>query len=469
MKILRYIILNLSLIVIISCDNQLEITPQDVLDADIALTSLDDLEATLIGAYTVLRRDGLYSESMFYLPDLMADNLRLGDSNGGQSDVQANWQYSASDDIDVWEDAYTLIFRANTVINNAGDFEDSPQKNRIVGQALALRALAHFDLLRFYAPDYNRNSERPGVPAVLAFEINKPFRNSVKEVYDQIFLDLTTARTMLGNVDKAIQVDGPHFFDQRAVTALLARVSLYAEEWQDAVNFATEVISVSSLSDPAEYELMWSEDADAEVLLSVAFTTPDEGRIGNPLYDIVTRKSLFTLTQDFTDIYDQVNDIRYSAFVLENTDPNPGDDLFFPFKYAGRGGERGLANAKILRVSEIYLIRAEANLNLNNDTEALADLNALRAKRITGYTDVDLSGAALATAIQLERRKELAIEGHRWFDLRRTGGDVVRGADCRGLTVNCTLTAGDHRFAYPIPLDEILANSNMTQNDGYTN
>ncbi len=469
MKTFKYILLSLSLLVVAACEDQLEITPQDVLDADIALTTLDDLESTLIGAYAVLRRDGLYSESMFYLPDLMADNLRLGDSNGGQSDVQANWQYSATDDIDVWEDAYTLIFRANTVINNADKFEDSAQRNRILGQALALRALAHFDLLRFYAPDYKRNSAQPGVPVVLSFEINKPFRNSVKEVYDQIFLDLTTARTMLGNVDKTIQENGPHFFDQRAVTALLARVSLYAELWQDAANFATEVISVSSLSDPAEYLLMWSEDADAEVLLSVAFTTPDEGRIGNPLYDVVTRKSLFTVTQDLSAIYDQANDIRYGAFILENSDPNPGDDLFFPFKYAGRGGERGLAHAKILRVSEMYLIRAEANLNLTNDTEALADLNALRTKRITGYTDVNLSGAALAAAIQDERRKELAIEGHRWFDLRRTAGDVIRGADCRGLTVNCTLTAGDHRFAYPIPLDEMLANSNMIQNDGYTN
>lgn len=468
MKTNKHIILSVLFVWLLSCDSKLDIIPQDVLDADIAITNLDDLETVLFGTYAALREDGLYQESMVYLPDLMADNLRIGNSNGGAFRTEANWMYTSGDDIETWEAAYSLIFKANTVISNADRFEEGPMKNRIVGQALALRALGHFDLLRYYAPDYGRNSSAPGVPVVLFFEIGKPFRNTVAEVYDQIFEDLLTARTALGDVDEDIQANGPYFMDQRAVNALLARVSLYAQQWQDAVDYASSVIGSSSLANPANYATMWSNDTDGEVLFSVIFATPDEGRLGSRLFDVNTNRSTITLTAGLAELYDQVNDIRYNSFVLLNPDSNPGDDVYLPIKYPGRGGERGLNNAKVLRVSEMYLIRAEAYTNLpSQEVEALVDLNTLRTSRIIGYTDVNLSGTALTDAIQEERRKELALEGHRWFDLRRAGKGVQRGADCRGLTTNCTLQAGDHRFTFPIPQDEILANGNMVQNDGY--
>lgn len=475
MKLYKNTIFSLSFLFMMSCDNQLDIIPEDVLDPEIGITNLDDLDAILSGAYATLRSDGLYQESMTYVPDLLADNLRIGNSNGGALRTEANWQYTSGDDIDTWEEAYTLIFRANTVINEGDAFEDGSKKNRIVGQALALRALGHFDLLRYYGVDYNRNSSALGVPIVKVFEINKPSRNTVSEVYDQIFEDLLAARTALTDVDQDVQANGPYFFDLRAVNALLARVSLYAEEWQDAVDYATSVINTSSLSNPSDYALMWSDDTNAEVLFSVVFATSSEGRLASSLLDNTdpaAPRSTFTLTSDLANLYDKTNDIRYTSFVLLNPlnpDNSSGnDDVFLPFKYPGRGGERGLNNAKVLRVSEMYLIRAEAYTNLSGqNAAALADLNTLRASRITGYVNESISGEALADAIQIERRKELAVEGHRWFDIRRTGKNIERGDDCRGLTINCTLNAGDFRFAFPIPQDEILANSNMKQNPGY--
>ncbi|MEO9872622.1 RagB/SusD family nutrient uptake outer membrane protein [Ekhidna sp.] len=467
MKIYKYIYVVLLSFLVLSCDKNLDIVPQDVLDAEIAITSIEDVEKVLLGAYATLRRDGLYQESMFFLPDLLADNLRIGQTNGGSFRTEANWQYSSGDDIDVWDEAYTLIFRSNSVIENANRFEDSQIKNRIKGQAYALRALAHFDLLRYYGEEYGRNSERRGVPVVTSFSATPPARETISEVYDQIFDDLFEALVLLGDIDKEIQEDGPHLMDLRAVNALLARVSLYAEQWQDAADYASEVISSGTLSNPTEYASMWSDDADGEVIFSVRFATADEGRLGNSLLDN-GRVSSFTLTVDAAELYDQVNDVRYNSFVLLNPGSNPGDDVYLPNKYPGRGGQSGLNNAKILRLSEMYLIRAEANANIvGQDAAAVADLNELRRSRITGYVDEDLTGEALDEAIQLERRKELMVEGHRWFDLRRINGSVERGADCRGLTVNCVLLSGDHRFVFPIPQDEILANPNMRQSDGY--
>ncbi len=468
MKNYIYISMITSMAFLASCDGRLDIVPKDVIDAEIAVTSLEDLEDVLLGTYSTLRRDGLYGESLFYLPDLMSDNLRVGDSNGGALRTEANWQYSAGDDINTWEDSYTVIFRANTVINNIDRFEDGGQKNRILGQALALRALSHFDLLRYYAPEYNRNSNALGVPIILAFEIGKPARSTVSEVYDQILMDLLTARDALGDVDEDPQEDGPFFFNLMAVNALLARVYLYAEQWEDAAGFASLVINSGALSDPDEYVSMWTDDADGEVLFSVVYTTPDDGRIATTLFDVSITRSTFTITQDLADLYDRNNDIRYSTFIRENPDSNPGDDLFLPVKYPGRGGERGLNNAKVFRMSEMYLIRAESNTNIPGmEKSALFDLNTLRAARINNYNNVSLSGAGLSDAIQEERRKELAIEGHRWFDLRRTSQNIRRGIDCRGLTVNCTLDAGDTRFVFPIPQDEIFANENIIQNEGY--
>lgn len=465
-----YISIVLFIITISSCSDILDVEPKDLLDANTALQSLDDYNNALNGAYSVLRGDGIYGESMFFLPDLMSDNLRVGDSNGGALRTQANWTYSPGNDIDTWEDCYTLIFRANTVINSIdGITETIPgQKNRILGQALVLRALGHFDLLRYYAQEYSRNSTAPGVPIkLLGEDISKPVRNTVAEVYDQIFTDLLSARTMLSNVDVNIQENGTHYFDLNATNALLARVSLYAELWQDAIDYSTEVLSKRSLVTSTEYLNMWLSDEPGEVLFSVSFASASDGRIALSMFDFTINRSTFTATLDLANIYDQVNDTRFSIFLKANEDPNPGDDMFLPIKYPGRGGERGLTDAKVLRVSELYLIRAEANTNINNDVAALTDLNTLRSARITGYVDENLSGAALKDAIQTERRKELAFEGHRWFDLRRIKAGIARGQDCRGLTINCSLAADDHRFIYPIPQSEILANENMVQNNGY--
>lgn len=476
MKKYKNIILGLSFLLVASCDSKLDVIQPDVISAEVALQNLEDLETALFGAYAELRGSGLYGESTLWLPDLLADNLRIGNSNGGGNRTEANWQYTSGSDIGTWSGAYELIFDANTVINNADSFEDGGKKNRIVGQALALRALGHFELLRYYAEDYNRNSTALGVPVVTFFEIGKPARNTVSEVYNQIFDDLLLAEDLLNSTDEDPQANGPFYFNTLAVNALLARVSLYAGEWQDAADYATVVINQRELANPMDYAAMWAEDADAEVLFSVAYATTEDGRIGSDLLDNSNPsapRSTFTLSNDMATLYDAVNDIRFDSFVLINPLNPPGandqnDDVYLPFKYPGRGGERGLNNAKVLRVSEMYLIRAEAYANISGqDASGSTDLNTLRASRITNYVNESLLGQELKDAIQVERRKELVAEGHRWFDLKRINRGVQRGADCRGLTISCTLEAGNFRFVFPIPQSELDANENMVQNPGY--
>jgi hypothetical protein len=130
-----------------------------------------------------------------------------------------------------------------------------------------------------------------------------------------------------------------------------------------------------------------------------------------------------------------------------------------------RGGR--IVDVKAIRTAEMYLIRAEANAELNNLTAATDDLNFLRSKRITGYTNVTFSDkGSLIDAILLERFKELAFEGFRFFDLKRRGLPVVRNASDVDSPNWITLPANNDRFTLPIPNDEILANPNMVQNPG---
>jgi hypothetical protein len=137
-------------------------------------------------------------------------------------------------------------------------------------------------------------------------------------------------------------------------------------------------------------------------------------------------------------------------------------------KYLGKGTARdGVVDFKSFRTSEMFLIRAEARANTpGQEAAGLADLNTLRAARILGFTPGTETGAALTSAIALERRKELFMEGHRWFDLKRTTKSIDRGT-ISAPTTQAVLASGRREWAWPIPQSEVDANGNIQQNTGY--
>jgi hypothetical protein len=136
-------------------------------------------------------------------------------------------------------------------------------------------------------------------------------------------------------------------------------------------------------------------------------------------------------------------------------------------KHLGKGTTtEGVVDWKAFRTGEMYLIRAEANANSNQAALALADLNTLRAARINGFVSGTESGAALTNAIELERRKELFMEGHRWLDLKRTTRSINRG-EIAAPTTQSVLASNSRSWVWPIPQSERDANPNMSQNSGY--
>src|SRR5438046_4732253 len=197
-----------------SCKKILNIDPEYNLDGQ-KLNSIQDYEFALTGAYTGFRSTSYYgatnaaSNAFVCLPDILSDNLNENGESLSNERVFSRWAY-AEDETQIentWIAAYRIIRSANIVENNIDKYssENPGAANRIKAQALAIRALAHFDLMRYFVDDYDRNSTTPGIPYITVFDYEqKPPRGTVKDDYDHIEQDLKTAKTLMSGMDHEI-------------------------------------------------------------------------------------------------------------------------------------------------------------------------------------------------------------------------------------------------------------------------
>ncbi|MGZ5135358.1 MAG: RagB/SusD family nutrient uptake outer membrane protein, partial [Flavitalea sp.] len=355
---------------------------------------------------------------------------------------------------------------------------DNSLRLRLKGEALFLRAFSHFELFRFYGGNYD--------PAGLAMPYMEtpsilPVARLKMDVYFQkIMADMAEAKTLLPN-----NLTDKFRANRLAVSALQARVALYMREWANAETFATEYINAIPLSTMAQFDGIWKDQNTNEQAFILARTAAVGGRIGS-LFRATSSPATATApiqigtvtwkpSDEIWNAYDQTNDVRFNSYFL--TEPiltTAGRNPRLIKKYEGTGyatqGEN-VAHAKVFRTGEMYLIRAEARAELNKFTganSAESDINDLRTARITGYTPVVFASKQVAIdEIIQERFKELAYEGHRFWDLKRRNLPVTRLATDAPTTNAATLPAGNFRFLLPIPNAEIQANNLMVQNPGY--
>jgi hypothetical protein len=465
-----------------SCQSVLEVEPLFQKDGSQIFTTVQDYEFALTGAYALFRRTGYFgsggqtTSTWALLPDMMADNLVRTGEDLANWQIQVNWTYATDEnDLEVaWQEAFTVINQANLVLRNIDRFSaaNAKQVNRIKGQALAIRAYAHFDVLRYWGENFDRNSTAAGIPYVEIVDINnKPARLTVAESYNKMFADMELAETLLGDVDVPVNSGTSRAgIDQIAVRAFLARMHLYAKNYEQAESYATQVITARPLASKADFPNIWKDASTAEVIWSVAFNA-GEGSPSIGAHIASTNRNRYRPSAAVEALFDQVNDIRYPAYFATRTLSGTARPILN--KYFGRAtAADNLVNWKVSRTGEMYLIRAEARaLQAGKEAGALADLNALRAARINNYMNVNLAGAALVEAIAVERRKELFAEGHRWFDLKRTTRTIDRGAgaECGAGNANCRLTPTSRAWVWPIPQLEINSNPSMAgqQTPGY--
>ncbi|MCU0352390.1 MAG: RagB/SusD family nutrient uptake outer membrane protein [Cytophagales bacterium] len=472
-------VLSVILLALSSCERVLEVEPEFNKDGSQIFTNLKDYEFALTGAYAAFRQVGYFgnggqtSGTWGTLPDMMSDNIVQTGEDLANFQNQTNWEYTADEaDIDLaWSSAYYVIGQANLVLRNIDRFttEDAKKVNRLKGQALAIRGMVHFDLLRFWGESYERNSTAKGIPYKTSVDAEDlPSRLSVKETWDAIFKDMQEAETLLGDVDAAINSNtNKTKLDRNAVRALLARMHLYAKNYAEAETFATQVITAVPLASKTAFPEIWKDGSVAEVLWAVSFN-PGEGTPSANIHAASTNRNRYRPSAPLEALYDKTNDIRYPAYI--GTRVLSGNTRKIVNKHLGKGTALdNIVNWKALRTGEMYLIRAEARaLQTGKESDALADLNALRAARIKEYTDVTLAGQALLDAIADERRRELFVEGHRWFDVKRTTKTIVRTDVALQSTVD-SIGSTAREWNWPIPTSELDANANLKpqQTTGY--
>ncbi|RPD45982.1 RagB/SusD family nutrient uptake outer membrane protein [Paracnuella aquatica] len=476
----------------------LELTPEFTLDGLNNPSNMDQIEQVLLGAYAGFRNGNYYGSGSgtgagwSLMPDVLSDNLFESGSSLANSRAMADWTFNQNTtQITTFYSApYAVIANANVVLRDIDKFTTSANQgraNRLKGQALAIRALAHFDLFRYFAPRFDRNSNDPAVAYVKEFILPSPNavqppRMTNKEFYDNLFADLSEAVRLLQNVDRAINASSAltrPYIDLAGAYAIQARASLYAGQWADAITAATEAIDrrplVNGVTNPAAFAGMYNETNRGEIIWNIQFEAGQSGPTFL-VYFATNKRSYFRPALEIADTLGtgglvRSNDVRYSTYFTHINDGTVSKGLALT-KYRGKGAtvSDGNANFPAIRTGEMYLIRAEARARSGQDVLALQDLNTLRANRITGNLPLVLVGAPLLEAIANERRAELIGEGHRFFDLKRTTRTIQRGSTCgtsQSPAGDCRLEPNDREWALPIPETVVRANTNQAQNSGY--
>lgn len=455
-----------------SCDDRLDIKPFDAIETEVALQKPTDFTNAINGAYSGLKRGGYYGGQHILMPDVLADNVII--CSEGRFSKQSLYIYEMSGDVTwsiLWTDAYKVINRANQILENIDALEAGDFRNDIEGQARALRALAHFDLARAFskAPAQAGGGDL-GIPYITSSDASqRPSRPSVSDTYNQIVEDLEAASALV-SAD-----NGVGKFGVNGVNAILSRAYLYMGDWAKANTAATAVINSGALvSSPTDFAAIWTDETDSGVIFKVEITDQDNISPGVEYSQTGAEvRSEYVADYEFYNQY-TTTDVRKDAYFSTSAF---GSKTFNHIdKYSSRpGSDLNVTDIKVVRMAEVYLNRAEALANMNMDAGALADLDVVRENRYTDFAAGNESGSALKDAVALQRRLELAFEGHRIYDIKRKGEPVNRSifgdeADGSGLTVPASalsLSAGDSKFEFPIPQSEINANSSMQQNPGY--
>ena len=450
--------------IFLSCEDFVEIeVPQNKLVQEIVFNNDDTAIGAMTGIYNQLYQSafaGGHFYSVTLLSGLSGDNIKkITTTNDLRMQFQKHeLKPDNSNVLYLWSSAFNVIYMANSILEGLDDSDKITPvlKHQLEGEARFVRAFSYFYLVNLYGD----------VPLILSTNYRENRlapRDPVAEVYLQIVEDLEIASELLGSEYR----DGERTqVNNSAVTALLARVHLYLENWEEAETLSTLVIEETTM-----YELLVDLDAiflanSKEAIWQISpiggggtMTQTNEGSIFviDPVYHY---SAAFKLDEDFLTVFEE-GDRRLDNWIGFNETKN----AFFPYKYKIQYSNSFPITeySMVLRLAELYLIRAEARARRGNLAGSIEDLDIIRGRAgvpLLAETDPGISQDVLLDLIFEERRKELFAEwGHRWFDLKRSG----RAEEVFGPEETWESTD----FLYPIPEEERLKNSNLSQNPGY--
>ncbi|MEM1336299.1 MAG: RagB/SusD family nutrient uptake outer membrane protein [Bacteroidota bacterium] len=493
--IFRHLLLVGAFGILLSCNDAIDIIQPGRLGAEDAFQSLADLESGLLGTLATID-----NTTQIQFNSVFTDEIGIGPDNGGQglNDGSYGFILNAGSDapLGLWLKLYSTLNSANRLIAAIETVEVAPEEqareNEILGQALAIRAFTHFEILTYFSTDYTDDSALAGFLVDFVPTIDQQLDRATNgEFFSLIDSDLSRAEQLITTQSN------PQNISLDFVRFLRIKIDVYRQNYGQVDARAAALLADYPLANRAEYEDIFFDLGETEIIFELlrvingpydrqgdtgsAFATGWVGANyafvdatigGAPYFDI--GRSLF-------DVLDPA-DVRYDVIVGETSliSPNPAaesdfvnNDVLLVSKYEGKVGQPLLNDLKLCRSSELVLFRAEAAA-ANNDLQGAATfLKTLRDVRFGADTPLPNFGSAQEAfgAIVDERRIEFAFEGYRWVDLKRLGERGNRGIlrsdlDC-AVNDACALPATDFRFTMPIPLNELNANPDVQQNPGY--
>jgi hypothetical protein len=414
------------------------------------------LSGLLKGAVDRMTSSVYYGRDFIITDEIRGDNV-FANGNSGRFQTQGTLEYLPDNNPGIWTQAYAVIASANIIINaDPNELEgDQSEALYIQGQAKIIRALAHFDLLRNYGQQYINGGGDAGVPVITEFAGDNlnPSRNTTSEVYTAIYNDLQTAFDQMSDqFDNRANKTLPSKYTAKA---LESRVAIYNGEWSRAQSAAQAVVNsdIYSVISPDSYVASFAIDNTDNSIFELAYDNVDN--LGGNSLGFIYKGEVYgdiEVLPTTPDIYEE-GDVRADIITTD-----AGGNIRNSGKYPELNG---WDNVNIIRYEEVLLNLAEALFEQNDNDGAVAALNQITSMRGAS----EYSGTITKEDILNERRKELMFEGFRFFDLARNGLPIEKFSDLQNIVE--TVPAGDYRYALPIPIVEMDANSNMTQNTGY--
>ncbi|SES97291.1 RagB/SusD family nutrient uptake outer membrane protein [Hymenobacter actinosclerus] len=476
-----------------SCKDSLEIQPQQGIDSSVALTTPEKVGGAVVGIYAKLDDPRLYGTDLILLPELIGGDGYIFWQGSFQNYRQiANRTQNSllSNAALVWARAYEAINQANLVIDALPVVTDEELRAQYEGEALFIRGDMYFELVRLYAQQYKAGggNTQPGVPINLVpnrtleeATVNLP-RASVEEVYQQVIADLKAA------ADKLPATNGTRATKYTA-QALLARVYLQQGNYPQALSYADGVIKSSNKSLAGSVASVFANRNGSETLFEIQQN--DQNNAGSANDGLATYfASDGGLGRGDVQILPAFAN-RYGPTDARGTDNLPASatkKLIYKGDGARPGRLRTLKyraygqNIPVIRLAEMYLIRAETNKRLGSTVGATPwqDVNTIRLRsqadtlnpeKITvGDKKVNnpLFGTVTVQDVLNERQLELAFEGFHIYDLKRTNAVIVpaQPATDDEPAVPAVLSS-DPLLILPIPQHDININPNLAQNPGY--
>jgi hypothetical protein len=444
--------------VVVSCREILEPPPVDLLVDDLVLRGPEDMEPIRMGLYNGLRSFG--STTIFagdFTPDYIQNNGTYTDFNelGTKNITPANTLAST-----LWGNIYYTIYIANFIQENVGEVSrvSQAEKDELLAEARFCRAYAYFIAVNTFGD----------VPKVTTTDVqtNRTIARSPKEeILRWVLEDYEAALEVLPlrwHADN--QVLNKQFATLNAVKAALARFYLYDGNWEKAEALASEVINSRAQSLDSSYVTVISTEFDSESILELAYansSTDDPGTSTTGLNNILVGRREVIPSNSYIQEILAPNAGTRRATVSFNSNSQQGRDNGWTVTKHGTP-DQGNNNITVFRLAEMYLIRAEARAQLgriSGTSGALADVNVLRQRAKAPLAVFGNRETALSV-IETERLYELSFEGHRWYDLKRTGR---LNAVMNPFSANWN----DKYGLWPVPVTEMQRNRLLTQNIGY--